>query len=601
MMHTLWKTTCIAMLLLVAWLPSALSSTYPVSEIPDPLKENAHAVVRHSYRKVEQLDVDRFRVKESMAITLLNKKAAGFGQIVFPYDKLTEKLLSYEAQVYDAAGRMVRKVKTKEWTFSDYSGDGINSSASQSVDVRQSRYPYTVVYQYEKEISVSWTMRAWYPMPGENIAVQEAIMEWIAPNASTFSYQATNLDLEPIQSQNAGYARTWKWHLKDQVAFEREIYAPPARELLPCVRFAPTRIRMGGLTGELNDWAGFGDFYYRLNQDRGVLPAALKAKVHEITDGLGSELEKIQALYRYMQDNTRYVSVQLGIGGWQSFDPTYVYEEGFGDCKALTNYMQSMLKEIGITGYPALVSAGERPTSINPAFVVNSFNHVILCVPMPQDTLWLECTSSYSPVDFLGDFTEDRFVLLCAPDGGKLIRTPTALPEQHQYHTRGDLYLQPDGHGNFQVQETLTGNFQSRMGPLMDQADEDRKKWIKNHLDLPGYDLNKYEIVKQEGDWPSYQVKIDLLAKNCAKPSGSRLFFTPNQLSRRSRVPKSITDRQQAIQLHDAYEIIDTLSIHLPPGYSIEAIKEDKVSHESIFGRYESQVKRVGPTQLQYT
>ena len=46
----------------------------------------------------------------------------------------------------------------------------------------------------------------------------------------------------------------------------------------------------------------------------------MKAEILKLIEGASTNLEKIEILYRYLQENTRYVSVQLGIGGWQTFD-----------------------------------------------------------------------------------------------------------------------------------------------------------------------------------------------------------------------------------------------------------------------------------------
>ena len=66
-----------------------------------------------------------------------------------------------------------------------------------------------------------------------------------------------------------------------------------------------------------------------------------------------------------MQNNTRYISIQLGIGGWRPFEAAYVASKGYGDCKALSNYMYSLLKEAGILSYYTLVKAGAGEEDIN--------------------------------------------------------------------------------------------------------------------------------------------------------------------------------------------------------------------------------------------
>ncbi|NJM26365.1 MAG: hypothetical protein HC859_13660, partial [Bacteroidia bacterium] len=105
------------------------------------------------------------------------------------------------------------------------------------------------------------------------------------------------------------------------------------------------------------------------------------------------------------------MSIQLGIGGWQPFEASVVDKNGYGDCKALSNYAVAMLKEAGIKGYYCLVQAGEEPAKLDPMFAENHFNHIIVAVPLKQDTVWLECTSQTNPYGYLGEFTGDRQAL----------------------------------------------------------------------------------------------------------------------------------------------------------------------------------------------
>ena len=63
---------------------------------------------------------------------------------------------------------------------------------------------------------------------------------------------------------------------------------------------------------------------------------------------MNNDTDKISALYKYMQDKVRYVSVQVGIGGWQPIEAETVDRLSCGDCKALANYMESLLDVAGI-------------------------------------------------------------------------------------------------------------------------------------------------------------------------------------------------------------------------------------------------------------
>src|SRR6185312_13501516 len=152
---------------------------------------------------------------------------------------------------------------------------------------------------------------------------------------------------------------------------------------------------------------------------------------------------KARFLYNYLQKNVRYVSVQLGIGGYKPFPASFVDEKKYGDCKALSNYMLTLLKTVGIPSYCAVINAGTNAEPADPDFVNDPFNHIILCVPFKNDTTWLECTSATSPFGKLGSFTENRKALLVTEDGGKLVNTPRSTMQDNQFNSAVHLVLNP--------------------------------------------------------------------------------------------------------------------------------------------------------------
>lgn len=96
----------------------------------------------------------------------------------------------------------------------------------------------------------------------------------------------------------------------------------------------------------MSSWQSYGIWQNSLLTGRDQLAEPIKLKLRELTAGCNTPREKVQAVYNYLAETTRYVSIQLGIGGLQPIAASDVCRAGFGDCKGLSNYTHAMLKEL---------------------------------------------------------------------------------------------------------------------------------------------------------------------------------------------------------------------------------------------------------------
>src|SRR5690606_14988105 len=83
--------------------------------------------------------------------------------------------------------------------------------------------------------------------------------------------------------------------------------------------------------------------------------------------------------------------------------------------------------------------------------------HAMLCIPFEKDTAWVDCTSKTLPFDYLGDFTDDRLVLVCSEDGGKLLRTPKMRTEENLQVRKGSFVLSAEGELKGKMTTTFAG------------------------------------------------------------------------------------------------------------------------------------------------
>ena len=298
-------------------------------------------------------------------------------------------------------------------------------------------------------------------------------------------------------------------------------------------------------------------------------------------------MEKVKKLYEYLQSKTRYVSIQLGIGGYQPFEASVVDEVGYGDCKALTNYMKTLLKSAGILSYYTLVKSGSSALPILKDFPSNQFNHVILCVPMDNDSIWLECTNQEIPFGYLGSFTSDREVLLIKENGSEIIRTPAYPLEENKQIRKAEVTLDENGNGNVQVETVYSGLQFENVRPILQARHEEQKKAIYQKTDIPTFDLNEFSYAVEKNSIPKATEKLNLSLRNYANVSGKRLFFSPNLMNKNSFVPPKNAGRKNPIVRKTPYVDIDTISFKLPETMHPEYLPEPQ-SISSPFGTYEA-------------
>lgn len=583
-------------LLLIGSKVWAADPDYSIAAIPKDLLNDANAVMRVYERSIKLNSIKDMRITTRYAITILNEagsKHAGFYEY---YDQLRE-IKSIKGTLYDVSGKQVRKLKQSEIkdesAVSDFSL--MEDDRSKRHDFYHRIYPYTVEYEVEVRATQTFFIPHWMPQDDILLSVQESRLSITVPTDYQLRYKQFNYKGVPTETAGKG-EKTYSWEVKNLVALENEPMAAALRYRTTMVYLAPSDFSYGSYTGKMNSWEDFGKFIRTLNNGRDQLPEKTKNEVHALTDDVKDQKEKIRRLYRYMQERTRYISIQLGVGGFQPFDATYVSTKGYGDCKALSNYMYALLKEAGIRSHYILVQAGQGRNELVEDFAVNQFNHAILCVPTSKDTVWLECTSQISPFGYLGDFTNNRPVLLIDEEGGKLVRTPDYRMELNQQNRLFKAVISEEGHLKGSSHTQLTGMQQDWYHGFVHSVSPERQlEILKGRLNLPSYDINKfhYNEFPDAQPVPAMDELLDITAPNYASISGKRLFIVPNVLNRSGIKLEEKETRKSPIRLSDPYRDVDTVEITIPNGYTPESVFKD-VSLESPFGKYTASAKVEG-------
>ncbi|MEX2230782.1 MAG: DUF3857 domain-containing protein [Cyclobacteriaceae bacterium] len=562
---------------------------YPVSAIPEELKKGAHAVVREDLMFFTIHSKSTASLHVHMVVTIFNGNGKHFAKEAIWYDKL-RKITSIKAQVLDAEGMVIKKLKNNEIT--DHSAfEGMFSDNRVKVaDLTQGQYPYTVEFEYDVEYKFLYDIDGSAINPYEDVSVQYASYKLNFPENLKPRYKTYNTGQEPEYETNNGIV-SLTWSFENIKARKFEAYSD-LRKAITRIDAAPTVFEFEGYAGTMESWNEYGKWIATLNKGRNVLPEETRNKIKQITEKLQSREEKVKALYEFMQNKTRYVSIQLGIGGYQPFEASLVDKTGYGDCKALSNYMLSMLETIGIKGHYALILAGENKTELETDFPSSQFNHAIVAVPNGADTLWLECTSQTNPFGYQGTFTGDRKALLITDKGAAIVNTTRYPAEVNTQATSAEVKVELSGDATARVKRTFSG-LQYENGNLnfiITGHYDDQKKWLQNHISIPSFDIRAFSMKNVKERIPTAVISADLTMNRFATVSGKRIFLTPNLMNRNSFVPEKMEDRKAEILRRMAYIDVDTVRFQLPEDIYPEFLPED-VRIKSRFGEYEATFK----------
>jgi tetratricopeptide (TPR) repeat protein len=170
-------------------------------------------------------------------------------------------------------------------------------------------------------------------------------------------------------------------------------------------------------------WDEVGRWYAQLQESKSAVTSEIKAKAEELTKGKTSEEDKIRALYDFVSLHFRYIGVDLGAGRYTPHAAADILANSYGDCKDKHTLLAALLKAVGITAHPALISSRFR---IDPTFpTTDLFDHVITAIPKGDSYLFLDTTPEVAPYGLLLAGLRDRQVLVIPNEGqAKLVKTP---------------------------------------------------------------------------------------------------------------------------------------------------------------------------------
>ncbi len=573
------------------------SSKTDALTISPELKNNANAVIRFKSLEIEIKAYNKMIIKEHRIVTVLNEYGIRNIGAYLGYDD-TVNIKEMNAVIYDAFGTEIKKVKERDFKdVSDVSGSTLFSDNRQKyLSYTPSSYPYTVEFTSEYVTSTTSFMPRWAPL--ENYYVSTEFSSFKVVNNSSIV-----LEKKASHFENYNITELSDFHFEANTikAIKKEAYAPNFYSFAPRLKLALQEFDMKGVKGTNSGWQSFGKWVDTdLNKGTEALPESVINEVKNLTQAANSNIEKAKIVYKYMQDKTRYISVQVGIGGWKPMLASDVDRLSYGDCKALSNYTKALLKAVGIASYYTLIYGNSNIQNIDKNFSSQQGNHAILAMPYQDDYVFLECTSQTNPFGYIANFTDDRDALIITPEGGKIIHTTIYNTQSNTQNTKATITLDVLGTLNASLDVTSQGTQYDRYSQLETKEEKDRILYYKNRFD----NINNLEILSMTINNDKENIvlteNLEVKATKYGSRAGNRILLIPNAFNKNTYIPPRYKNRTLPFEVDRGYVDVDEYVFNLSETLSIEAVF-DPIAISNKFGEYSAKIEKISDKKFKYT
>ena len=380
-----------------------------------------------------------------------------------------------------------------------------------------------------------------------------------------------------------GKRKTYVWKMADLGTIIPEPEMPPAYTFLPTVEIST-----------IPSWQVIARWYQGLAAGQMAASPEIKDTVKTLTAGKTNDTDKARAIYYWVEGQTRYVALELGLSAFQPHPAATVCRDRYGDCKDMATLLLTMLHEAGIkTAWPVLLGAESQAPVQSYLAAPTFFNHAIVRADIDGKPYWFDSTAAMCPFGAIpgGDRGVHAFVIR---DGvGSFETIPIGTPEENCQTTLTTVDLHADGSAECKTTVDLTGD--NGLGARLSFRGLDASQLKPGFQNMvsgfsPTASLLDYTLSPLADRDQPVTLGVTYHAPLWATRTGHLLIIDGKNLS---SAPYDRDSRVFPIYEDKTAEAVENLAVTLPPGYTLED-KPDDLHEQMPLGDYDQTVTQTG-------
>ena len=426
--------------------------------------------------------------------------------------------------------------------------------------------------------------RSFYPI--EKLDLRIIVDNDIDLELLYFNISADSLD--QLKTVTVG-KKTTEYHWRFNAVPELEYYsnAPNVKWYLPHIMpkikgyhtaqgYKPVLTSVDDLFSLYQTWIG-------MIEDEDL--SELKPVVEELVAGADNDLEKLERIYHWVQENIKYIAFTDGMEGLVPRSATNVVNCRFGDCKGMTNLMHNMANLANVKTQRTWIGTRDIPYSYSQVGSPSVDNHMILSYVTPDTVIFMDATSSETPFGFPTAFIQEKEALIALnQDNYKIHNVPVVQANSNSW--LDTLFARIEGTDLVGRSKTrISGYHATRWQRITKNANaKDRDEFYRHYFEkgdnrfeienvLATISENKKDIdVEYEFRIPNYLIKVN-----------EELFLNLN-LEKEFASDPIEENREIPVEMNNTSSQKHVIVLEIPEGYVVDHIPDDSEMKEDQFG-----------------
>ena len=493
-----------------------------------------------------------------------NESGKELGESTFGYDTSYQQITDLSAFVVMPDGRKLKYTKIQE--VSENSGYPVYSNEKTKII---SLPEVNVGCSVEREVTVADTKAQ---IDGNYFDIfhlsgngPEKLMRRRVsfPGNMEVKIYSFNTDARPKVERKDGRV-IYTWEVNDVAQGVCEDFCPPSDEMNPWV-----------IITTVKQWKTISDWYWGLVSKNMVANDAIKAKVAELIRDKATGRDKVEAIINYLYSNFRYVSMNFGNNRYEPHPAAEVFGNKYGDCKDQVTLALTMLKEAGITAWPALYLGEMNGIIFDDAPSPQYFNHVIFIAEADGRTYYVDPLVDGYHVGETPVFMHGANLFVVTDKGGYRARIPV-YPNNVRVTAKEETYaINPDGSAVCDQKFTFDRDDSLEYKKMFESMnEEDMKDFYKSfESSSQGSKIVKMTYSDIKDKYSPFVLRSILEIPNLATVQGDYLIVSPQ---REAPNMGFVTTERIYPVVFSASSLTRARNVYrLPNGYRVESLPED--------------------------